>query len=110
MFLIIMWREARERPDRSLCYKSLTLSCPIIHTTLRETLCKHTHTPETHILSPTTTSASVPSILPGSVATLGDHSGVFLRQNVSAPAINNLALRISCNHNFLAPLLVTTNK
>ena len=68
MFLIIMWREARERPDRSLCYKSLTLSCPIIHTTLRETLCKHTHTPETHILSPTTTTASVPPTLPGFIA------------------------------------------
>ena len=72
MFLIIMWREARERPDRSPCYKSLTLSCPIIHTTLRETLCKHTHTPETHILSPTTTTASVPPTLPGSNAARGE--------------------------------------
>ena len=34
----------------------------------------------------------------------------LFRQNVSSPAINNLAPRSSRNHNSLALLLVTTNK
>ena len=74
VFLIIMWRAAWERADGSPRYKSLQLWWSKLCTTLREASCKHTtHTLETHILSPTTTTASVPPTLPGSDAALGDH-------------------------------------